>query len=43
VVGKDHISLRSENDCQRDEVFPRFSVKVANLVAFKVGANPTFH
>jgi hypothetical protein len=34
---------RSENECQRDEVFRRFSVKVPNHVAFKVGANQAFH
>lgn len=38
---QDHIfflaDARSENECQRDEVFRRSSVKVADLAAFKVG------
>ena len=46
MIGKDHISLpdaRSEDGCQCDEVFRRFSVKVASLAAFKVQANQTFY
>lgn len=47
MIGKDHIfflaDARSENEWQRDEVFRRSSVKVADLAAFKVGTNQTFH
>jgi hypothetical protein len=46
MIGKDHIFLadaRRKNECRRDEVFRRFSVKVPNLVGFKVAPNQTFH